>query len=125
MAVKGAMRFLSIQGRSFKVAHDGPGNKDTGGRNNELSMNGDGSFRVLQTVMPGSMSDVQINIDDSRNDQEFLQGIANAGLPVPVVATYASSVSYTGNLVLTGELKADEATGLMSVSFDGSELVQL
>ena len=125
MAVKGAMRALSILGRPFKVAHDGSGNKDVGGRNNELAMNGDSSFRVLQTVMPGSMNDLQVEIDDSRGDQEFLQGIANAGLPVPVVATYASNISYTGNLVITGELKADEATGLMPLSFQGSPLAKL
>ena len=125
MSTKGAMRFLSIGGRSFKVAHDGSGNKDLGGRNNEVAMNGDGSFRTIQTVMPGSLNDVQIEIDESRNDQQYLKAKADAGLPTTVVATYASNVSYTGDLVITGEMKADELTGLMPLSFQGGPLTKL
>jgi len=125
MSINGAMRGLTIGGRGFKVAHDGPGNKDLGGRNNELAMNGDGSFRTLQSVMPGSLNDLQIEIDNSRGDQEYLKGIADAGLPVNVVATYASNTSYAGDLVLVGEMKADEATGLVSLGFQGSELTKI
>lgn len=125
MAIHGAMRSLTINGRGFKIAHDGSGNKVMGGRNNEVAMNGDSSFRVLQTVMPGSLNDLQVEIDDSRGDQEYLQGIADDGLPIPVVATYAADVSYTGDVVLSGELQKDENTGLMSLSFQGSPLQKI
>lgn len=122
MSINGAMRSLTIAGRGFKVAQDGSGNKNLGGRNNEVAMNGDGSFRVTQTVMPGSMSDIQVELDDSRGDNEFIQGIADSGLPNPVVATYADNVSYTGDLVITGELNHDKSNGLMTLSFQGSQL---
>ena len=125
MAIHGAMRSLTINGRAFKVAHDGSGNKAMGGRNNEISMNADKSFRVLQTVMPGSFNDLQIEIDDSRGDQEFLQGLADAGLPVPVVATYAANISYTGDVVIAGEIQKDENTGLIGLSFQGGELQKI
>ena len=125
MAIHGAMRSLTIKGRGFKVAHDGSGNKAMGGRNNEVAMNADASFRVIQTVMPGSFSDIQVESDASRGDQEYLQGLANDGLPVPVVATYASNVSYTGDLVITGEISKDENTGLISLSFQGGPLTKI
>lgn len=125
MTIHGAMRFMSIDGRTFKVAHDGSGNKVTGGRNNEVAMNGDGSFRTIQTVMPGSFSDIQVEIDASKNDQEFLQDLANAGLAVPVVTTYADNISYTGDVVLTGELQVDQNTGLMPLAFQGGILQQM
>ena len=125
MSIAGAMRSLTINGRGFKVAHDGSGNKVIGGRNNEVAMNGDGSFRVLQTVMPGSFADTQVEADDSRGDQEYLQELSNDGLPVPVVATYAANISYTGDLVLSGEIAKDENTGLISLSFQGGELTKI
>ena len=125
MSIAGAMRSLSIDGRPFKVAHDGSGNKVMGGRNNEIAMNGDGSFRVLQTVMPGSFSDIQIEVDDSLGDQEYLQGFANTGLPAPIVTTYAANISYMGDLVIAGEIAKDENTGLISLSFQGGELTKI
>ena len=125
MAIHGAMRSLTINGRAFKVAHDGSGNKAMGGRNNEVAMNADASFRVLQTVMPGSFNDLQVESDDSRGDQEFLQGLSDDGLPVPVVATYAANISYTGDLVVSGEIQKDENTGLISLSFQGGPLTKI
>ena len=125
MSIAGAMRSLTINGRAFKVAHDGSGNKAMGGRNNEVAMNGDASFRIIQTVMPGSFSDIQVETDDSRGDQEFLQGLSNDGLPVPVVATYAANISYTGDLVISGEIAKDENTGLISINFQGGELTKI
>ena len=125
MAIHGAMRSFTFDGRAFKVAHDGSGNKVLGGRNNEAAMNADGSFRVLQTVMPGSFNDIGVEIDDSRGDLEFLQGHANAGLPKPAVSTYASNISYTGDLVITGEIQKDENTGLVSLSLQGGALQKI
>ncbi len=125
MSIAGAMRSLTVDGRGFKVAHDGSGNKNLGGRNNEAAMNGDGSFRVIQTVMPGSFSDIQVEMDDSKGDLEYLQGLSDAGLPVSVVATYAANISYTGDVVLTGEISKDELTGIASLNFQGGELQKI
>ena len=125
MAIAGAMRSLTINGRGFKVAHDGSGNKAMGGRNNEVAMNADASFRIIQTVLPGSFSDLNVECDDSRGDQEYLQEFADDGLPVPVVATYAANISYTGDLVISGEISKDENTGLISLSFQGGPLTKI
>ena len=125
MSINGAIRAMTIKGRGFKVAHDASGNRQMGGRNNEVQMNGDGSFRTIQTVVPGAISDVNVEIDDSRGDLEFLQEIADSGLPVPVVVTYAANISYTGDLVLTGEIQKDENTGLATLNFMGGELTKI
>ena len=125
MAIAGAMRSFTIRGRAFKVAHDGSGNKIMGGRNNEIAMNADGSFRTIQTVIPGSFNDIGVECDDSRGDQEFLQEIADSGLPEPVVATYAANISYTGDVVIAGEISKDENTGLISLSCQGGPLTKI
>ena len=125
MGIHGALQSLEVKGRYFKVAHDGAGNKDIGGKNNELGMNGDGTFRVLQSVVPGQIGDKQLECEDGRGDQEYLQGLANDGLPQPIVATYADNTSYTGDLVITGELKKDNQTGLIPVTFQGSVLTKI
>lgn len=125
MSLHGACRSIIVNGRLFKTAHDGSGSKVLGGKNNEIQMNGDGSFRTIQTLTPGSFSDIGVVIDDSRGDLEFLQYVANQGLTVPVTVTYASGISYTGDLTLTGEIKPDENTGLASLSFMGGNLTQI
>ena len=125
MGINGALRTFTIKGRGFKVANDGPGNKSMGGRNNEVQTNGDGSYRVIQTVMPGQLGDINVEIDDSMGDQEFLQTLSDSGLPVPCVATYASNVSYTGDLVLTGEIQKDESTGIATLTFQGGPLQKI
>lgn len=125
MAIHGALRDFTIKGRPFKVVTDGPGSKNIGGRNNEVQMNGDGSYRIIQSVVPGAFADIQIEIDDSRNDQEFLQGIADDGLAISCVATYASNISFAGKLTITGEITADESTGIASLSFMGGILTQI
>lgn len=125
MSIHGAIRSMTIQGRAFQAAHDSGGNRQMGGRNNEVQMNGDGSFRTIQSVMPGAISDVNLEIDDTRGDLEYLQGIADEGLPVPVVVTYAANVSYTGDLVIVGEISKDENTGTATMSFQGQELKKI
>ena len=125
MSIAGALRSFTVNGRGFKVANDGPGNKSMGGRNNEVAMNGDASFRVIQTVMPGQLGEINVEIDDSMGDQEFLQGLSDVGLPVPCVATYAANISYTGDLVLTGEIQKDETTGLATLTFQGGPLQKI
>ena len=107
------------------MATDGPGSKNIGGRKNEIQMNGDGSTRTIQSVVPGAFTDIQFEIDDSRGDQEYLQDIADQGLAVPCVATYASNTSFTGRLTITGEINADESTGIATMSFMGGNLTQI
>jgi hypothetical protein len=125
MAIHGAIRDMSVNGRNYKVAHDGSGNKNLGGKTNEIQMNGDGTYRTIQTLMPGSFTDVQVEIDDGRGDHEFLKTIADAGAAVPVVITYADNTSYSGDVVLVAEINPDQNTGLASLSFSGGNLAQL
>lgn len=116
---------MTIGGRYFKVAHDGSGNKALGGRNSEVQMNGDGSYRVVQTVMPGMFSDIQVEIDDGRNDLEYLQEWADEALPRACTVTTASNVTYTGDLVIVGEITKDETNGLATLGFQGSKLTKI
>jgi len=125
MAAYGAMRNMTIGGRGFKVSHDGSGSKQIGGSSNELQMNGDGSFRTIRSVVPGSISDVNVELNDSNGDLEYLQGLATDGTETVVVATYASNISYTGSLVIIGEVQKDEMTGLATLSFQGSQLTKM
>ena len=125
MAVHGALRSLEINGRTFKTAQDSPGSTDLGGRNNEIQMNGDGSTRVLQSVVPGMMSDIGVEIDHASDDLEFIQAIADAGVPVPITQTYADGTTRTGDLSIVGEIKPDESTGLLTMSFAGGKLSKL
>ena len=71
-------------------------NIDVGGFTNEAGLDGNGNFAVTQRRKVAGFSDCPVRIDDAAQDLEFLQGLANAGEPVPVTITIASGVVYSG-----------------------------
>ena len=91
-AVGGSIESISIRGRLFPVAADSEATRKLGGFENEVQANGDGSARIVKTRVPWSLDGLQVEINDTRADEEFLQEIADALEPVPITITLASGV---------------------------------
>lgn len=118
-AVGGSIESISINGREFAVASDAEANRKLGGFENEVQANGNGTARIVKTRMPWALDGVQIEIDDSRGDQEFLQGIADRNVFVDVAITFASGLVYQGQGMITGELQASSQNATASISLGG------
>lgn len=118
-AVGGSIESISINGREFAVASDAEANRKLGGFENEVQANGNGTARIVKTRVPWALDGVQVEIDDSRGDQEFLQGIADGNVFVDVAISFASGLVYQGQGTITGEVQASSQNATASVSLGG------
>src|SRR5262245_58964599 len=122
VAVGGSIESVSIRGRLFPVAADADVSRKLGGFENEIQSNGDGSGRMVKTRVPWLLDGVQVEINDSRADAEFLQEIADSLETVPITVTLASGVTYQGNGTVSGEIgtSSQSTTATLSLSGTGS-----
>ncbi len=120
-AVGGSLEEVTLNGRLFPVAADAEAQRKKGGFENEIQSNGDGSARQIKTRVPWSLDGIVVEIDDSRGDHEFLQGLADLTDFFPIGLTYASGVTWQGSGQIVGEFQASSqnATGAVSLMGPG------
>lgn len=124
-AIGGSITSLNIDGRLFAVASDSDSTRDLGGSKNEVQPNGNGTVRLVKTVGPWMLEGIAVEIDDSRNDHEFLQERANSNTLFAVSITYASGLVYQGVGQLTGDLKTASQAQTAAINLMGQgELTQ-
>ena len=112
-------RELDIKGEDANVAID------LGGFQNEAGINGNGTLHGTQRRKKASVADVPVSLDDNRRDLEFLQEKSDSGEMGPLNITLASGVTYSGSMMLTGEIKKATGDGTVSLTFEGSKLEQI
>ncbi len=104
-AVGGSVEAVSINGREFPVTADADVNRKLGGFENEVNPNGNGTARIIKTRVAAALSGIVVECDDSRGDNEFLQGISDGNDFVATAITYASGIVYQGDAIIVGELQ--------------------
>lgn len=105
-AVGGSIEEVNLAGRGFPVAADAESQRKLGGDENEFQANGDGrTGRIVKTKTGWMLDGLALEIDDSRNDQEYLQDLADGNDFVSIYITYASGITYQGRGTITGELQ--------------------
>ena len=115
----GSIESVSIRGRLFAVAADADAARKLGGLENEVAANGDGTARILKTRVPWSLTDIEVDVNDDRADQEFLQEIADGKDFVPVTFTLVSGVTYMGRAIITDTIEFSTAKGTAKLAFMG------
>jgi hypothetical protein len=118
-AVGGSIESITIRGRIFPVAADAEVNRKLGGFENEVQSNGDGSARLVKTRMPWLLDGVQVEINDTKADLEFLKEIADGFEFVPCTITFASGIRYQGDGTITGEVQASSQNATATISLSG------
>lgn len=118
-AVGGSIESVTLDGREYPVAADAEAQRKLGGFENEVAANGDGTARVIKTRVPLAIDGLTIQIDDTRNDHEFLQELADRNDFFPVAITYASGVTYQGSAQITGEMQVSSQNATAAVSLMG------
>lgn len=122
----GDIRQVKINSREFDPkGEDANVNIDVGGFTNTYGLNGNGTGHIAQRRKPAGFSDLPLSLDDGRKDLEFLQGIADAGDPVPVTMTLASGKTYGGSLVLVGDLGKSTGDGIATLEMRGQKFEQI
>ena len=122
----GDIRQFTLNGREFAVkGGDANVNIDIGGFTNESGVSGSGVHTVTMRRKAAGFSDCPLLIDDTNQDLEYIQGIANTGLEVPVTLTLVSDVTYSGSLAVIGDIMKAAGDGTMTLEMRGSKFEQL
>ncbi len=111
-ATGGSIESVTLDGRTFPAAADAEGQRKLGGFENEVQANGDGTARKIATRVPWSWTGITIEIDDSREDDEFVQGLANRNDFFPIAITLASGIVFQG----TGQIMGENTTSSQSTT---------
>lgn len=121
-AIGGSIEGVTIAGRPFAVAADADSNRKLGGFENEVQANGDGTARMVKTRMPWQIDGLALEIDDSRDDQQFLRDVANDNGFVPMDITFASGAVFQGTGNVVGEIAraSQNATAPITLSGPGN-----
>jgi hypothetical protein len=123
-AIAGSLVEFSIDNTPLSVAADSDGERDIGGKSNEDKPTGSGGVIRVQTRKPWMFGGVNVVCDDSGQVQEFLQGIADAGVDVPCRFQMASGVIYQGSGCITGDIKYSSQNGTCQIQLSGPGTLQ-
>lgn len=118
-AVGGSIESVGLAGRTFSVAADADSNRKLGGFENEVSMNGDGTGRLVKTRVGWMLDGLTLSIDDLRGDHEYLQDLVNRRDFFAIDITYPSGAIYSGTGQITGEVQVASQATTASLSLHG------
>ena len=123
--IGGSITSISFNGRQFSVPADADFTSKIGGFENEVQANGDGTGRLLKTRVPLSVTGLTVGIDDTLQDFEFLQSLADAKLFFDLVIETASGALWTGKAQISSELTLSSQSAVASFDLMGpATLVQ-
>ena len=123
-AVGGSIESVSIRGRLFAVAADADASRSLGGFTNEVAPNGNGTARIIKKRVPWKVSGLDLEIKDSRGDQEFLQEIADGKEFVAMSVTLVSGAVYQGTGLPTDDLEFSTEKSTASVTLQGPKKLE-
>ena len=119
MSIAGSIKLVSWFGREFKVKASADGERDFGGYKNEYSPNGDGSASQVKRMTCWAIGGLEIDIDDTQGDHEFLYINQQSAIDGDFVITFTSGSSYAGVGNIEGDLSYNSGTGSVTVMFKG------
>lgn len=119
MIASGPIESITIDGRRFAT----DGEDDVGiqlpGFTNEVKPNGDGTNRLVKARSTGLIDGLNVQIDDDREDLEFLQERQNSLEMLDVSCTTVSGVVYSGSMQITEAIKVSKKEGTASITLQG------
>jgi len=118
-AVGGSVETANIGGRDFSPTADSEAVVKLGGFEATHSANGDSTARKIKTRVTWSVTGLNLSMDESNGDLEFLQDIADNDIDVPCAFTFASGKTYQGVGSVSGELARSSQSASGPVVFTG------
>ncbi len=118
-AIGGSIESVTLDGRPFAVAADAESNRKSGGWENEVQSNGNGTARLIKTRVPFMIDGLTVEIDDSADDADFLQDLQDRNDFFPAAVTYASGETFQGTAQISGDIQISSQNATASVSLSG------
>ena len=120
MPTGGSITALSVGGQDFAVASDSDVSLKLGGTKPTTHRNGDGSTRVTGEREDWSLSDIDVSVDASAGQLDFLQIVANALELVPCTITLIDGTIYGGSGIPVDDRSFSTGKSVMRLSLMGS-----
>ena len=115
---------IMLYGREFDPAPEGNITYRLSGKENESRPTGNGGLHTKQTNKLGGFENLDISVDPSRQDIEFLQEKANGGEPGPCSFRFLG-LTYSGDLTIQGAIDPTTGDGTVSLSAMGITFEQV
>lgn len=123
MAVNGgSIDTVNIAGRNFAAAADNEAQIKLGGFTNENQANGNGTARIVKTRGLAGIEGLQLEVDDARNDHQFLQDVADLNDHVTVSITLVDGTVYDGDQIIEGDFSRSTQSSLATINLMGPAL---
>lgn len=119
-ATGGSVETINVDGRDFAVAAEADTNRKLGGFEADVEANGNGTGRKIKTRVPWGLTGITVEIDDTNEDQEFLQAIIDSNQFVTITITYASGTTYNGLGTVAGEFQTASMNTTASLELKGT-----
>ena len=118
----GPVQSINYAGRTFSVAQDSEVSLDFGGyRHEEVSMNGDGTGRLIGMVTPAKISGGAFDIDID-TDRDFILTNMKRKEYVDCSVTLCTGQTYSGLMQIIGEPVFNTKQGTMEIELMGNSL---
>lgn len=114
--IGGSLDSVNIAGRNFAVPADTDVEMTLAGYENDSQANGNGTARMIKTRKLASITGVVVEIDDIRDDHQFLEAFSTGTIYEPVTVTLVDGTVWEGEMQVNGELK--RGTQNSTASFD-------
>lgn len=120
----GDVRQFVFGGREFDVAGEADFEIDLPGGVNEFKAAGNGKMYGTQKRKLGGIDGIEVVIDNSRGDQEFLAEKQADGNAETTTITLADGSAWVGALAIEGDLKYNSASGTAKMALRGMKWEQ-
>lgn len=120
MASGGPIESVTIDTRRFAVDGEVDAALALAGYMNEVKPNGDRTVRLVKSVKVGRANSIPIVIDDSRDDEEFIQEIMDSLTLVDVEVTDVNGTVWSGRAQIVEDPETSKKEGTKEISLHGT-----
>jgi hypothetical protein len=115
----GPIESITIAGRRFPCDGEDAAKITLGGYSSEVKPNGDGSVRVVGSRVLAAISDLNVQIDASKDDLEYIQEQRNSLRLFDFTVNLVDGTVYSGAMQITDEVEYDSKEGTAGISLAG------
>jgi hypothetical protein len=119
MNISGPVESITIAGRRFPTDGEDAGKIKLSGFKNEVKFNGDGSKRMIRSRVPGSISDLNVQVTHQNKDLEYMRDKQSTSDFFDVSLTLTDGTTYAGSMQFVDEIEEDTQQGTVSISLEG------
>jgi hypothetical protein len=118
--VAGPFESHTLAGRRFVCDGEDAAQLQLNGKSNEVKPAGDGTNRVVQSRIAGTLEGTNLTFDPANGDDDYLQALRIGGKFFDYSGTTNDGIVWAGSVQITGDLKFDYKAGTVPITLSGT-----